>query len=312
VTTTVAAGGGTSQSPHPFRGINRTFRRRRGLALTSLLGGPLTWMLVVYIGSLVLLVASALFRLDSATNKPSDELTLGNLRQAFTVWDTVWIVLRTALVAALVTGLCFMIALPVTFFVAKVAPRWMRRGLVVALIMPLWAGYLVKGYAWRAMVSPAGGRFAAAGRGSGGFLESTIGWTPGYGRIAIVVALVHMWLPYMVLPIYAGLDRLPPSLLDAASDLGARPFLTFRTVVLPLLLPSIAAGAIFTFSLTLGDYIVPQIVNNGEERFMFGSIINATLGAPNQPLAAAMTLWPLVLIITFLLAMKRAGAFDNL
>lgn len=311
MTTLVAAGGGTDRSSHPLRGINRLFRRRRGLALGSLLSGPLAWMLVVYIGSLALLVASAMFRLD-ASSKPSDELTFDNIRKAFTVWDTVWIVLRTAATAAVVTVLCFVVAMPVTFFVAKIAPAWMRRGLVVALVLPLWAGYLVKGYAWRAMVTPAGGRFAAAGRGSGGFLESTIGWTPGYSRVAIFVVLAYMWLPYMVLPIYAGLERLPPSLLDAASDLGARPFHAFRTVVLPLLLPSIAAGAIFTFSLTLGDYIVPQIVNNGDERYMFGSQINAAFGTPNQPLAAAMTLWPVLIIVTFLLAMKRAGAFDNL
>jgi putative spermidine/putrescine transport system permease protein len=116
----------------------------------------------------------------------------------------------------------------------------------------------------------------------------------------------------MILPIYAGIERLAPSLLDAAGDLGARPARTFRDVILPLLLPSIAAGSIFTFSLTLGDYIVPQIVNNGEERFMFGSVINAVLGAPNQPLAAAFTLWPLAIIILYLVAMKRLGAFDNL
>jgi putative spermidine/putrescine transport system permease protein len=116
----------------------------------------------------------------------------------------------------------------------------------------------------------------------------------------------------MVLPIYAGLDRLPASLLDASGDLGARPFRTFRSVILPLLLPSIAAGSIFTFSLSLGDYIVPQIVNQGEERFLFGSVINGVLGAPNQPLAAALTLWPLLIIIGYLFAMKRLGAFENL
>jgi len=274
-------------------------------------------MLLIYVGSLLLLVVSALYRLDPLTQKPTHELTNQNLIAAFKFWDpdvwpAIWVFFRTAAIALLVTLLCFLIALPVAFFVAKVAPRWVRRGLVVALLMPLWAGYLVKGYAWRAMVSPAGGRFAASGQGEGGFLESVFGWTPGFGRVAIVVALVYLWLPFMILPIYAGLDRLPPSLLDAASDLGAKPFRTFRSVILPMLLPSVAAGSIFTFSLTLGDYIVPQIVNNGQERFMFGTIINATLGAPNQPLAAAYTLWPLVIIIFYLLAMKRAGAFENL
>ena len=269
-------------------------------------------MLFVYVGSLAMLGISALYKLDGRTQKPSDQFTFDNLRAAFTQWDTVWLVLRTALVALIVTAICFLIALPVSFFIAKVAPTWMRRGLIVAMLMPLWAGYLVKGYAWRAMVSPAGGKFAAAGKGSGGFLERALGWSPGYGRAAIVIALVYLWLPYMILPIYAGIERLAPSLIDAAGDLGARPVRTFRDVILPLLLPSIAAGSIFTFSLTLGDYIVPQIVNNGEERFMFGSVINAVLGAPNQPLAAAYTLWPLAIIILYLVAMKRLGAFDNL
>lgn len=274
-------------------------------------------MLLVYVGSLVLLVLSSLYRLDARTQKPTHEFTWDNLRSAFALWDAdtraaIWPFARTVGVALVVTVICALIALPVAVFVAKVAPRWMRRGLIVAMLLPLWAGYLVKGYAWRAMVSPAGGRFAASGKGDGGFLESVFGWSPGFGRVAIVVALVYLWLPYMILPVYAGLERVPTSILDAAGDLGARPFATFRDVIIPMLLPSVAAGSIFTFSLTLGDYIVPQIVNNGEERFMFGSIINATFGAPNQPLAAAYTLWPVLIIIMYLVAMKRAGAFENL
>jgi putative spermidine/putrescine transport system permease protein len=308
----VSTGGAASGPSHPVRALNRIFHRRRKLALGSVLGLPLSFMLVVYVGSLLLLVISALYRLDTTTQKPTSEFTIDNLRAAFTEWDAVRVVARTAGVALLVTALCLLISLPVAFFVAKIAWRWLRRGLVVAMLMPLWAGYLVKGYAWRAMVSPAGGKFAAAGKGGGGFLQQTLGWTPGYGRVAIIITLVYFWLPYMVLPIYAGLERLPPSLLDAAGDLGARPMRTFRSVIMPLLLPSIAAGSIFTFSLSLGDYIVPQIVNQGEERFLFGSVINAVLGAPNQPLAAAYTLWPLLIIIGYLFVMKRLGAFDNL
>ena len=308
-----ASTGGTASGPsHPVRALNRIFRRRRKLALGAVLGLPLAFMLVVYLGSLLLLMVSAAHRIDPVSQKPTGAFTIDNLRAAFTVWSTVWVVLRTAGVALLVTFVCLLISLPVAFFVSKIAWRWARRGLVVAMLMPLWAGYLVKGYAWRAMVSPAGGKFAAAGKGGGGFLQQTFGWTPGYGRVAIVITLVYFWLPYMVLPIYAGLDRLPASLLDASGDLGARPLRTFRSVILPLLLPSIAAGSIFTFSLSLGDYIVPQIVNQGEERFLFGSVINAVLGAPNQPLAAAYTLWPLLIIICYLFAMKRLGAFDNL
>ena len=309
--------GRASEPSRPLRGVNRAFHGRRGLGVVATLGLPLSWMLFVYVGSLLLLVVSAFYVLDPVTQKPGSDFTLDNIVAAFNVFDpamrdTIWVLVRTVGVALLVTFLCFLIALPVAFFIAKVAPRWVRRGLMVAMLMPLWAGYLVKGYAWRAMVAPSGGKFAASGKGDGGFLDATFGWTPGYGRVAIVITLVYFWLPYMVLPIYAGLERMSPSLLDAAGDLGAKPFRTFRSVILPLLMPAIAAGSIFTFSLTLGDYIVPQMVNNGKEKFMFGTLINSTLGAPNQPLAAAYTLWPLLIVILYLLAMKRAGAFENL
>ena len=310
---TGADGGGRAARPSlPLRGINRAFHGRRRLGIASTLGLPLLWMLVVYVGSLLMLVASAFYQLSPKTQKPTHTFTLDNLRASFTNSSVIWVMARTTLLALSVTVICFLIALPVSFFISKIAWRWARRGLVVAMLMPLWAGYLVKGYAWRAMVAPAGGRFAADGKGSGGFLDSTLGWTPGYGRAAIVITLVYFWLPYMVLPIYAGIERLSPSLLDAAGDLGAKPFRTFRSVMLPLLLPSVAAGSIFTFSLTLGDYIVPQLVNNGKEKFMFGTLINSTLGAPNQPLAAAYTLWPLIIVLLYLLAMKRLGAFENL
>ena len=309
--------GRASEPSRPLRGVNRAFHGRRGLGVVTTLGLPLSWMLFVYVGSLLLLVVSAFYVLDPITQKPGSDFTLDNIVAAFNVFDpavrdTIWVLARTVGVALLVTFLCFLIALPVAFFIAKVAPRWVRRGLMVAMLMPLWAGYLVKGYAWRAMVAPSGGKFAASGKGDGGFLDATFGWTPGYGRVAIVITLVYFWLPYMVLPISAGLERMSPSLLDAAGDLGAKPFRTFRSVILPLLMPAIAAGSIFTFSLTLGDYIVPQMVNNGKEKFMFGTLINSTLGAPNQPLAAAYTLWPLLIVILYLLAMKRAGAFENL
>ena len=309
--------GRASEPSRPLRGVNRAFHGRRGLGVVTTLGLPLSWMLFVYVGSLLLLVVSAFYALDPVTQKPSDTFTLDNIEAAFNVFDpavrdTIWVLVRTVGVALLVTFCCFLIALPVAFFIAKVAPRWVRRGLMVAMLMPLWAGYLVKGYAWRAMVAPSGGKFAASGKGDGGFLDATFGWTPGYGRVAIVITLVYFWLPYMVLPIYAGLERMSPSLLDAAGDLGAKPFRTFRSVILPLLMPAIAAGSIFTFSLTLGDYIVPQMVNNGKEKFLFGTLINSTLGAPNQPLAAAYTLWPLLIVVLYLLAMKRAGAFENL
>ncbi len=305
--------GRAAPRPSPARAVSRWFRSNRRLGLVSTLSPPVLWMLVIYVASLVLLVFAALFELDPNSQKPTTNFTFDNVREAVTNDTALTVVGRTVLIAAGVTVLCFLIALPTAYFVAKVAPAWIRRGLIVSMLLPLWAGYLVKGYAWRAMLAPGSdNKFAAAGRGGGGFLRSVLGWTPGYGTTGVVIALAYLWVPYMVLPIYAGIDRLPASLLDASGDLGAHPFRTFRSVILPLLLPSVAAGSIFTFSLSLGDYIVPQLVTDGKQRVMFGTFINSTLGAPNQPLAAAYTLWPLAIITVYLLAMKRAGAFENL
>ena len=218
------------------------------------------------------------------------------------------LVAKSVGVAVTVTIVCIVIALPMAVYLAKVCRPRYRRALVVAALLPLWAGYLVKAYAWKAMLRPAS-PFGVSS--DGGFLEAVFGWTPGFGWVAVVLALTHLWLPYMVLPIYAGLERLPPSLLDASGDLGARPLRTFRSVIVPLLVPSIAAGAVFTFSLSLGDYIIPRIVTEGKVR-LIGSTIESTLLAPNQPLAAAFTLWPLVIIVVFLVAMRRLGAFESL
>ncbi len=292
----------------PLRGVNRLFRRHRRLGLAALLTPPVFWLVVIYIASLGLLIGAAMFRLDPRSHKPTTELTTENLRTAFTDWDFVNVVVRSVFVAATVTVLCLVIALPMAFYISKIAKPWARRGLIVAVLMPLWAGYLVKGYAWKAMLRPAS-KFGIDK--DGGFLASVFGWTPGFGMVAVILALTYLWLPYMVLPIYAGLDRLPPSLLDASGDLGARPLRTFRSVIVPMLVPSIAAGSIFTFSLSLGDYIVPKVVTEGKIRLL-GNLIESTLLAPNQPLAAAFTLWPLMIIITYLIGMKRLGAFESL
>ena len=292
-----------------MRALGTFLRRHRRLRLASVLGAPVFWMLVIYLGSLVLMVVSAFYRLDDFTSKPTSELTTDNVTDALTS-PAIWKVTRNSLgVAVAVTVLCFLIALPAAFYVAKVAKPWARRGLIVAMLMPLWAGYLVKGYAWKAMLRPEAG--SAAANSGGGFLVSVFGWTPGFGWVAVVLALTYLWVPYMILPIYAGLDRLPASLLDASGDLGAHPWRTFRSVILPLLVPSIAAGSIFTFSLSLGDFITPNIVTEGKVQ-MIGNIISRTLLAPNQPLAAAYTLFPLAIVIAYLATMKRLGAFESL
>jgi putative spermidine/putrescine transport system permease protein len=302
-----AAAGRASPFSRPWRGVNRLFRRRRPLAIVSLLGPAVAWMVLIYIASLVLMVVSAFFKIDGFTSKPTNETTIDNVERAFTRYSFFWVVVRSALIASAVTVACLAIAVPVAFFVAKVASPWARRGLVVAVLMPLWAGYLVKGYAWKAMLRPA----PLVGNQDGGVLDSMFGYTPGFGYVAVILALTYLWLPFMVLPIYAGLERLPSSLLEASGDLGAKPLRTFTSVVVPMLVPSIAAGSIFTFSLSLGDYIMPRLVTEGKVT-MVGSIIYSTLLAPNQPLAAAYTIWPLLLIVAYLLTMRRLGAFESL
>jgi putative spermidine/putrescine transport system permease protein len=292
--------------PGPERRAPRTARSRWGLA--GLIGPPAAWMLLVYVGSLALLIATAFFTLDPIASEPTADLTLDNVRVAFTTRAYVEVVMKSVAVALAVTALCIVIALPMAFYIAKVAKARYRRALVVAAVLPLWAGYLVKGYAWKAMLRPAS-EFGVDQQG--GFLDSVFGWTPGFGWTAVVLTLTHLWLPYMILPIYAGLERLPPSLLDASGDLGAAPLRTFRSVVMPMLLPSIAAGSVFTFSLSLGDFIIPKIVSEGQVR-LIGSLIESTLLAPNQPLAAAFTLWPLLIILAYLVGMRRLGAFESL
>ncbi len=287
--------------------MSRFWNSRPRLSLFALLTPPLAWLLLVYVGSLLLLVATAFFTLDPFTQEVETTFTTENLKTAFTTSTFLRTVGRSVFVALAVTVICLAIALPLAFYIAKVAKPWARRGLIVAVLLPLWAGYLVKAYSWRAMIEP-GSEFGVTG--GGGFLKSVFGWTPGFGLAAVIITLVYLWLPYMVLPIYAGLDRLPASLLDASGDLGARPLRTFRSVVMPMLVPSIAAGSIFTFSLSLGDYITPKIV--GAKVQLVGNLIERTLLAPNQPLAAAFTLWPVAIIVVYLIAMSRMHAFESL
>ena len=301
------AGGTAPRSPRrtAVRSVNRLFRRSRALAASCLVGPAVLWLLVVYVLSLVLLIFASLYTIDDFTFETTDVRTLDNLRRAFTQRDVLDVVLRSVLVALAVTAVCLVIALPTAFYIAKVAKPWARRGLIVSCLLPLWAGYLVKGYAWKALLRP-------AGEGAdGGFLQSVFGFTPGFGMVAVVMTLTYLWLPFMILPIYAGLERLPPSLLDAAGDLGAKPLRTFTSVIIPLLVPAIAAGSIFTFSLSLGDFIMPRLASEGKVT-MIGNLIYSTFLAPNQPLAAAYTLWPLLIIVVYLLGMRRAGAFESL
>jgi putative spermidine/putrescine transport system permease protein len=279
--------------------LTRSPRTRLALLLST----PLLWLGLAYIGALAALLITALWTTNAFTGDIERVWTLDNVRTVLT--DAVYrtVTLRTIGVAALVTVIDAALALPVAFYMAKVASRRWQPLLVAAILMPLWASYLVKAYAWRSMF------------GGGGLID----WlgapfgvgSPGYGLPATVCTLAYLWFPYMVLPIFAGLDRLPDSLLEAAGDLGARPGRTLRTVVLPLAFPAVVAGSIFTFSLSLGDYVAVEIVG-GTKQFL-GNLVYDNIGAANnQPLAAAVGMVPVVVMIVYLFLSRRVGALDNL
>ena len=297
----------TAPVPRPRRTPARaasaflTTHPRTRLAL--LLSAPLFWLGIVYIVALVLLLVTAFWTVDSFTGEISQEWTLDNIITVLTgsLYQTV--TLRTLGVALLVTLIDVVLALPIAFFMAKVATPRMQRILVIAVLTPLWASYLVKAYAWRSVLS------------QDGILEWLLapfgGSTPGYGLPATIITLSYLWLPYVILPIYAGLERVPDSLLEASSDLGGRTWPTLRLVVFPLVLPAIIAGTIFSFSLSLGDYITVNIVGGANQ--MLGNLVYTNVGAANNlPLASAIALIPIVIIFGYLFLVRRTGALDNL
>jgi putative spermidine/putrescine transport system permease protein len=275
---------------------------RRRVQLGLLLSGPLGWLAVAYLGSLVVLFVSAFWQLDEFSGEIVKQPTFDNFKLLWEndVYRT--IAFRTIGIAALVTITDAILAFPIAFFMAKVASRRTRGLLVVGILMPLWASYLVKVYAWRVILSE----------------EGILNWAlgplgikgPGFGFVATWLVFSYLWLPYMILPIYAGLERIPASMLDASGDLGGRPGTTFRRVVLPLAFPAVVAGSIFTFSLTLGDYIAPQLVSSTQ---FIGNVVYANVGvANNLPLAAAFATVPVVVMIVYLLVARRLGAFEAL
>ena len=282
--------------------LSAALHARPRLRLAGLLSVPLAWLLVAYLGSLAVMLAAAFWSVDSFTGELVKVFTLDNLRTLVTqdVYRT--IALRTVGIAAAVTVLDVLLAVPMAFFMAKVASRRARVYLVVAVLTPLWASYLVKAYAWRVLLTP-DGLVADALRPLG--LD-----TPGYGVPAVVLTLAYLWLPFMILPIYAGLERIPNSLIDASGDLGGSAWMTFRRVILPLAFPAVVAGSIFTFSLTLGDYITPTLVSSTQ---FIGNVVYANVGvANNLPLASAFATVPVFVMVVYLLVARRLGAFESL
>ncbi|PUA79368.1 spermidine/putrescine ABC transporter permease [Nocardioides currus] len=256
------------------------------------------WLGVLYLGSLAALFITSLWTVDAFGAGIQRTWTLENFRTLFTLDVYRTITFRTLLTAVAVTVIDGLVAVPVALFMAKVAsPRW-QRILVILVLTPLWASYLVKAYAWRGMFS------------TGGPLDS-VGLSPGYGLSATIVTLAYLWLPYMVLPMYAGLERLPDSLLEASADLGAGTWTTMRRVVLPVLFPAAVAGSIFTFSLTLGDYIAVKIVG-GTNQLLGNVVYDSFLTGNNMPFAATVSLIPVVVMLAYLTAVRRTGALENL
>jgi putative spermidine/putrescine transport system permease protein len=293
---------GDHAQPGLRRRVARAFARHERLRLGVELTAPVTWLVVIYIGSLVALLVTAFYRLKT---DPTGLLTtldstlhLDNVRR---IWDEdVYrnTALRTLESASIVTIVDGVLALPLAFYMTKVASRFARRALVVAVTMPLWAGYLVKGYAWRALLDPGGGA-----------LHEVFGHTPGFGFASTTIVLSYQWFPYMVIPLYAGLDRLPDSLLEASTDLGAKASRTFRSIVLPQLRPALIAGSIFTFSLTLGDFFMNRIVGGTNE--FIGNIVYREFSV-NLPFAAAYSLVPVAIMVIYLLVARSAGALEEL
>ena len=297
--------------------ISGIFWRRPALGLFLLLLGPLMWFGIVYLGSLLTLLWQSIYTFDDFTMSVTSDFTLANLRALFNPanYD---IIVRTLVMALCVTLASAILALPMAWYMARYTSGKMKAFFYIAVMLPMWASYIVKTYAWTLLLAKGGvAMWFVQVLHLQPVLEFLLG-IPGIGgntlstsHLGRFMVFVYIWLPFMILPIQASLERLPPSLLQASADLGAHPAQTFLQVILPLSVPGIAAGSIFTFSLTLGDFIVPQLV--GPPGYFIGSMVYAQQGAiGNMPMAAAFTLVPIVLITIYLTIAKRLGAFDAL
>jgi putative spermidine/putrescine transport system permease protein len=278
--------------------------RRPWLRAVLLLSAPGAWFVLIYLTALVLLFISALWSVEPFTGKLVHHWTLENFEQLFKVPAYRTIALRTIGIAAAVTITDAVLALPFAFFAVRVAPKRLQAALFVAVLIPLWSSYLVRVYVWRLILSKDGVLNWALGNIGLGSLNI------GYSNWAIWIVFSYIWLPFMILPIWSAFERLPDSYIEASADLGARGWQTFRTVVFPLVLPGIAAGSIFTFALTLGDFITPTLVGGAGSDFI-GNVVFQNVGvANNVPFAAAFAVVPLVVMGIYLLGARRLGAFE--
>ena len=285
----------------PLRQLAAWLHRHRRARLAALLAPPLAWLGLLYLGSLAVLFLNSVWQRDECTGLVSRTLTFDNFSQILIDPTYRTVMLRTAGMAAAVTIGCGILAFPIAYFMARVASPRVRGLLVVAVLMPLWASYLIKAYSWNLILANDGIlNWALAPLGLRG---------PGHTEVGLWLVFVYLWLPYMILPLYAGLERIPTSLLEASADLGGRGWMTFRRVVFPLVIPALAAGSIFTFSLTLGDYVAPSLITPTQ---FIGNVIYINFGAPNLPLAAALSIVPLLVMLGYLALARRLGAFESL
>jgi putative spermidine/putrescine transport system permease protein len=285
-----------------FNSIANVMHKNTRLRLASLLAAPLLWLVVAYLGALGALFLTAFWTIDSFTGNVIQQFNLGNFQDVLTDIAYRNVVLRTLGVAILVTIICAIFAIPMAFYMAKIAKLKSQRVLVALVMTPLWASYLVKIYAWRTMLEP-----------NTGVIDWLLGplgiQSPGFGGPAIIIGLSYLWLPYMILPIYAGLERLPNNLLDASGDLGAHNWYTFRKIILPIIFPSVVAGSMFTFSLSLGDYITAQIL--GGKLQMLGNVVYQNFSI-NLPFAATIAMIPVAIMGIYLWLIRRTGALASM
>jgi putative spermidine/putrescine transport system permease protein len=290
---------------------------RRGLLLALLLVPPLAWFGVIYLGSLLSLLANSFFRLDDFSGQVVYELGLGNFVEILAPAN-LDVALRSTVMASLVTLACVALGFPVAYYMARHARGTQRALLYVAVMLPLWSSYLVRLYAWKLLLAKEG---AIAWLAQALHLQWLLDWvlslpvvqgnSLSFSPLGTFIVFVYMWLPFVILPIQAAIERIPASMLEASADLGAAPSQTFRQVILPLAMPGVAAGSIFSFSLTLGDYIVPQVIGNST--LYIGQVVYRQQGvAGNLPFAAAFSLVPILIIALYLWLAKRKGAFDAL
>ncbi len=297
--------------------LSTYFYQRPRLVLFLFLAPPMLYMVVVYLGSLFLLLINSFYYIDDFSGLIIREFTLRTYAQVFSPANRE-IFTRTATMAFFVTVVSAIISFPLAYYIAKYASPRLKTWLLIGVTIPLWSSYLVRVYSWKLILAQEGilSYFINLFGLSGALewllsFESIGGSSLALSPLGMFIVFVYIWLPYMIIPIQTALERVPNSLIEAASDLGAKPLQTFRTVILPMAFPGVIAGSIFTFSLTLGDFIIPLAVGNS--KFLIGQAVYSYQGtAGNIPLAAAMTMGPIVIMIIYLLIARKLGAFDAL